>query len=372
MKTWARPSAIGAASTTARTRAVMSRSPRRAGGRVSFWTTIGDPGWRRRRARPLPRRLPTGHGTAYVAAMTAYPHLLAPLDLGHVTLRNRVLMGSMHVGLEEEGGRFEKFAAYFAARAGRGRADRHRRDLAERGGAAQPLRRDAVDPTRGAEHKHVTDAVHAEGGRITADPARGPVRLPAAVRGVPHQEPHQHVHALDALGPGRGPHHRQLRPMRRAHPRSRLRRREVMGSEGYLINQFIVKHTNKRTDGWGGEYSNRIRFPTEIIRRIREAVGEDFIIIYRLSMLDLIPDGSAQGGCWSWPRPSSRPAASSTRASAARGAGADHRHHGSPTGLLVGHPAAPGERRGVHPLVTSNRINTPEVAEQVSRTGART
>ena len=306
--------------------------------------------------------------------MTAYPHLLAPLDLGHVTLRNRVLMGSMHVGLEEEGGRFEKFAAYFAARARGGVG------LIVTGGispnvAGQLKPFAATLSTRRAarKHKHVTDAVHAEGGRIALQilhagrygyqplcvaPSR--IKSPISMftpwtlssRGVDRTIDNFVRCAVLAREAG-------------------YDGVEVMGSEGYLINQFIVKHTNKRTDGWGGEYSNRIRFPTEIIRRMREAVGEDFIIIYRLSMLDLIPDGS------SWAEVLELAQAIEQAGASIINTGIGWHEARVPTiATMVPRRAFSWVTRRLResgvvsiPLVTSNRINTPEVAEQVLADG---
>ncbi len=227
--------------------------------------------------------------------MTAYPNLLSPLDLGHVVLPNRVLMGSMHVGLEEQPGPLTKLAAYFAARARGGVG------LMVTGGFSpniegwlKPLGGRMATPIDVFKHRVVTEAVHREGGRI----------------------------ALQLLHAGRYGYHPLVvsasaikSPISKFKPRALSQRGiertigdfvnaavlarkagydgiEIMGSEGYLINQFIVRRTNKRTDAWGGAYENRIRFPLEIVRRTREAVGPDFIIIFRLSMLDLVEEGS--------------------------------------------------------------------------------
>ncbi len=224
-----------------------------------------------------------------------YPHLLQPLDLGFTTLKNRVLMGSMHTGLEEEKGGFPKLAEYFAERA-RGQVG-----LMVTGGIA-PNREGWVGPfaaklTTQAEakkHKIITDAVHAEGGKIamqilhTGRYAYHPLAVaPSAIRSpITPFKPR----ALSNRG--------VLRTIKAfANCAARAREAgydgvEVMGSEGYLINQFIVSKTNHRQDKWGGSFENRIQFPIEIVKAVREKVGPDFIIIYRLSMLDLVDDGS--------------------------------------------------------------------------------
>ncbi|RMG83469.1 MAG: NADPH-dependent 2,4-dienoyl-CoA reductase [Bacteroidetes bacterium] len=224
-----------------------------------------------------------------------YPHLFTPLDLGFTTLKNRVLMGSMHTGLEEAKNGFQRLAKYFAERA-QGEVG-----LIVTGGIAPniegwvgPMSAKLTTRSEARKHKIITDAVHAEDGKI----------------------------CMQILHSGRyGYHPLCVAPSRIKSPitpftpwklsRRGIRRTinayircaelakeagydgvEVMGSEGYLINQFIARRTNHRTDEWGGSYENRIRFPIEIVRGIRERVGEDFIIIYRLSMLDLVPDGS--------------------------------------------------------------------------------
>lgn len=224
-----------------------------------------------------------------------YPHVFEPLDLGHTQLRNRIVMGSMHTGLEEVKNGYARMAQYYGERAAGGAG------LIITGGVA-PNIAGWVSPfsikltsSRGArKHRVITDAVHKEGGKI----------------------------AMQILHAGRyGYHPFNVAPSALKAPIGRFRPRalsaggvertirhfvrcallaqeggydgiEIMGSEGYLINQFIVRRTNKRTDQWGGSYENRIRFATEIVRRTREAVGKEFIIVFRLSMLDLVDDGS--------------------------------------------------------------------------------
>ena len=227
--------------------------------------------------------------------MQKYPHLFAPLDLGFATLPNRVLMGSMHTGLEETKGGFARLAAFYAARARGGVA------LIVTGGIApnlvgrlEPRASQLSFGWQVAKHRQVTDAVHAEGGRIALQIlhagryAYHPLAVaPSVVRSpiTPFRP-----RALSRFGI-----ERTLAAYARC---AELARRagydgvEIMGSEGYLINQFIAARTNHRDDAWGGAFENRIRFAVEAVRRTREAVGADFIIIYRLSMLDLVEGGS--------------------------------------------------------------------------------
>ena len=223
-----------------------------------------------------------------------YPHLLAPLDLGFTTLKNRVLMGSMHTGLEETKD-WPRVAEFYAERARGGAA------LIVTGGMA-PNREGGVFPGAAglftdqdiANHRVVTDAVHAADGKIAMQilHAGRYAYGPDCVSASPIKSPISPFapKELDEEGI-----EKQIADIVTAAVRAREAGYdgvEVMGSEGYFLNQFIVKHTNKRTDRWGGSYENRIRLPIEVVRRVREAVGPDFIIIYRLSMIDLVPDGS--------------------------------------------------------------------------------
>lgn len=227
---------------------------------------------------------------------TKYSHLLEPLDLGFTTLRNRTLMGSMHTGLEEEKGGFEKMAAFFAERARGGVG------LIVTGGVApnwegwvKPFAARMTNTKHVQQHKIVTDAVHKEGGKIamqilhTGRYAYHPLSVaPSRVKSP-----------ITPFGPRQMTSWDIKRTIKDYASSAKLAQKagydgvEIMGSEGYLINQFIVKHTNKRTDEWGGSYENRIKFPIEIVKKVRAAVGEKFIIIYRLSMIDLIEDGSS-------------------------------------------------------------------------------
>ncbi|MFD4633568.1 FAD-dependent oxidoreductase [Streptomyces sp. NPDC058284] len=305
--------------------------------------------------------------------MSRYPNLLNPLDLGFTTLPNRVLMGSMHVGLEEAPNGFERMAEFYATRARGGVG------LIVTGGIApnelgRPWDGGAKLTTEAeaAEHATVTAAVHAEGGRIAMqilhfgryayhDKLVAPSAIQAPIspfvpRALTDDEVEQTVEDFV-----------------RAAELARLAGYdgvEVMGSEGYLINEFIAAPTNQRTDRWGGAYENRIRFPVEIVRRIRERVGADFIIIYRLSMLDLVPGGSTleevvhlakeieaagatiinTGIGWHEAR------IPTIATSVPRGA------YTFVTKKVMGEVSVP--------LVTTNRINTPEIAEQLLADGA--
>lgn len=226
----------------------------------------------------------------------SYPHLLQPLDLGFTQLKNRVLMGSMHTGLEETKGGFEKMAAYFAERARGGVG------LMVTGGIP-PNRQGWLTPfgsklsTRGEARKHqiVTKAVHDAGGKICLQilHAGRYGYHPLAVAPSSIKSP---ISPFKPWALTKSGIERTIRAFVRCAALAQEAGYdgvEVMGSEGYLINEFIVSKTNKRTDKWGGSFENRIRFPVEIVRRIREKVGPNFIIIYRLSMLDLVEDGSS-------------------------------------------------------------------------------
>jgi len=224
-----------------------------------------------------------------------YPNLLKPLDLGFTTLKNRVLMGSMHLGLEEAPNGFQRMATFYAERARGGVG------LIVTGGIG-PNQQGAVHGAAAlmataedvAKHRVVTDAVHEAGGKIcmqilhTGRYAYNPQPLaPSAIQAPinPFKPKELSVEAIE----------QQIQDF--VHSASLAKEAgydgiEIMGSEGYLINQFIAARTNQRNDEWGGDYQHRIRFPVEIVRRVREAVGDNFIIIYRLSMLDLVEGGS--------------------------------------------------------------------------------
>ncbi|WP_302168631.1 NADPH-dependent 2,4-dienoyl-CoA reductase [Streptomyces sp. TBY4] len=305
-------------------------------------------------------------------SQSRYPHLLSPLDLGFTTLPNRVIMGSMHTGLEEHERGFERLAAFYAERA-RGGAG-----LIVTGGIAP---NDAGRPMEGgarltteeeaAEHRVITDAVHAEGGKIAMQ-----------ILHFGRYAYHKDLVAPSALQAPISPFvpnaltdaevERTIEDFVRAARLAKLAGYdgvEIMGSEGYLVNEFIAAATNKRTDRWGGAYENRVRFPLEIVRRTRAAVGEEFILVYRLSMLDLIPGGSTLDEVVHLAKEVEAAGATiintgigwhearipTIATSVPRGA------YTWVTKRLMGAVSVP--------LVTSNRINTPEIAEELLADG---
>jgi len=271
-----------------------------------------------------------------------YPTLLSPLDLGFLTLKNRVLMGSMHTGLEDRARDYPKLAAYFAERAAGGVG------LIVTGGMAPtisgwlaPFASSMMFPWQVRHHRKVTDAVHAEDGRICMQILHagryGYHPLSVAPSAIQSPITPFKPRALSKMGI-----RREIRGFVRA---ARLAKKagydgvEVMGSEGYFINEFTAPRVNKRNDEWGGEADARYRIAVEIVRRIRAAVGPEFIIIYRLSMLDLVPDGN------SWDEIVAQAKAVENWV----------------TRKLKGEVGIP--------LVTTNRINTPGVAEEVLAAG---
>lgn len=304
--------------------------------------------------------------------MSPYPHLLNPLDLGFTTLPNRVLMGSMHVGLEEVENGFERMAAFYAARA-RGGAGLivtggiapDERGCSFPGGARMTTEEEA------GEHARVTSAVHAAGGRIAMQIlhfgryAHHPgLVAPSAIK-APISAFTPHALTDDEV-------EETIEDFVRAAELARYAGYdgvEIMGSEGYLINEFIAAATNHRTDHWGGSYENRIRFPVEIVRRVRERVGADFILIYRLSMLDLVPGGSSLEEVVHLAREIE--AAGATIINTGIG-WHEARIPTIATSVPRGAYTWVTEKvRGAVsvPLVTSNRINTPEVAEEILASG---
>ena len=301
-----------------------------------------------------------------------YPHLLAPLDLGFTTLANRVLMGSMHTGLEDKARDYPRLAAYFAERA-RGGAG-----LIVTGGIA-PNRAGWTAPFAGklasrwevARHRLITDAVHAEQGKICMQilHAGRYGYHPLAVAPSPIKSPISPFkpRALSDSGV-----ERQIRDFVRCASLSREAGYdgvEIMGSEGYFINEFLVSRTNKRDDRWGGNFESRTRLPIEIVRRTREAVGKDFIIIYRLSMLDLIDDGQ------NWEEVEALASAIETAGATIINTGIGWHEARIPTiATMVPRAGFTWVTRRLMgkvgiPLITTNRINMPDVAESVLARG---
>ncbi|WP_424977994.1 FAD-dependent oxidoreductase [Leisingera sp. S232] len=303
--------------------------------------------------------------------MTAYPNLLAPLDLGFTTLRNRVLMGSMHTGLEETSD-WNRVAEFYAARARGGVA------LMVTGGIGPNLEGSVLPgasmmtTAKDVEnHRVVTQRVHEadskiamqilHAGRYAYGPkcvAPSPVKSPISPF-APHE--------LDEDGI-----EKQIADIVNA---ARLAQEagydgvEIMGSEGYFLNQFLVTHTNKRSDRWGGSYENRMRLPVEVVRRTRAAVGRDFIIIYRLSMIDLVPNGSTHEEVVQLAQEIEKAGATILNT------GIGWHEARIPT-IATSVPRAAFAwvtkklmgKVGI-PVITSNRINTPEVAEEVLAEG---
>lgn len=305
-----------------------------------------------------------------------YPHLLAPLDLGFTTLKNRVLMGSMHTGLED-GRDLSRMAAYFRERAegdvGLIVTGGFAPNIA---GWAKPFAGTLATSGAAKRHRVVTEAVHAAGGKIALQILHTGryAYHPLAVAPSRLQSPISPFtpFALSARGVDR-----QIRAFVNCAVKAREAGYdgvEVMGSEGYFINQFLSQATNLRRDEWGGDYSHRMRLPVEIIGRMREAVGKDFIIIYRLSMIDLVPGGSA------WDEIVTLGKAVATGGANIVNTGIGWHEARVPTiatsvpraafAWVTQKMKAEFAAAGIAtPLVTSNRINTPELAEQVLADG---
>lgn len=303
--------------------------------------------------------------------MSNYPHMLAPLDLGFTTLKNRVLMGSMHTGLEETKD-WNRVAEFYATRARGdvglmvtgGIGPNPEGSVAH--GAAMMVSQQDVD-----NHSIVTSRVHEAGGKIAMQILHAgryafspDCVAPSAIKSpISMFAPKE----LDAEGI-----EKQISDIVACAARAKQAGYdgvEIMGSEGYFINQFLVTHTNKRTDEWGGSYENRMRLPIEIVRRTREAVGEDFILIYRLSMIDLIPNGSTYEEVVQLAQEIEKAGATIINT------GIGWHEARIPT-IATSVPRAAFAwvtkklmgKVGI-PLITSNRINTPEVAEEVLADG---
>lgn len=301
-----------------------------------------------------------------------YPHLLEPLDLGFVVLRNRVLMGSMHTGLEDKARDFPKLAVYFAERAAGGVG------LIITGGMAPTIRgwltpfgSTLMYPWQVKHHRIVTQAVHAEDGRICMQILHSgrygyhPLTVaPSAI-----QSP---ISPFKPRALSEGGIKRQISGFVRA---AKLAKRagydgvEVMASEGYFINEFTTPRVNKRTDQWGGKTDNRYRIAVEIVSGIRKAVGPEFIIVYRLSMLDMVPDGN------DWEEIVAQAKAIEAAGASIINTGIGWHEARIPTiATMVPRAGFSWVTRKLKgevniPLVTTNRINTPAVAEKVLANG---
>jgi len=304
--------------------------------------------------------------------VTSYPHLLSPLDLGFTTLRNRVVMGSMHTGLEDRAANTDKLAAYYAERAAGGAA------LIVTGGYAPnregwllPFASALLTDGQARRHRVLTDAVHEHGGKIA-------LQILHAGRYGYHPLSVSASSVKSPITPFR-PRALSGRGVRRqidAFVRCAVLARdagydgvEIMGSEGYFINQFLAERTNRRRDEWGGSWANRMRLPVEIVRRVRRAVGDDFIIVYRLSILDFVPDGQH------WTEVVELGKAVTDAGATIISSGIGWHESRVPT-IVTSVPRAAftsvtatlREHLTV-PVVASNRINMPDVAERVLADG---
>ncbi len=304
--------------------------------------------------------------------MSAYPTLMQPLDLGFTQLKNRVLMGSMHTGLEEAENGFERMAAFFAERARGGVA------LIVTGGFGPNKRASTHEHTKMLEteadcegHRIVTDAVHAEGGKICMQILHtgryafneNPI-APSAIRAP--------INVFTPKAATEDDIEQEIQDFIRS---ATLAQKagydgvEIMGSEGYFINQFLAARTNQRDDQWGGSYENRMRLAVDVVRRVREAVGEEFIIIYRLSMLDLVEGGSSYDEAVQLGKAIEKAGATLINT------GIGWHEARIPT-IATKVPRAAftwvtkrfREALSI-PVITSNRINTPDVAERVLAEG---
>lgn len=301
-----------------------------------------------------------------------YPHIFQPLDLGITVLKNRILMGSMHTGLEEEPNGYQRMAEYFAERVRGGVG------LIVTGGFGPDSYSATHEDTQllnseeaVAKHRLITDKVHEDGGKIClqilhtgryshSEAAVAPSAIRAPInpntpRAATEQEIEQQIRDFVTLA--------------RYAQQAAYDGVEIMGSEGYFLNQFLAKRTNQRDDEWGGSYENRMRLPVTVVQRVREAVGENFIIIYRLSMLDLVEGGSSYEEIVQLGRAVERAGASLINT----GIGWHEARIPTiatmvPRAAFTWVTAKFRDALGI-PVITSNRINTPEVAEAVLARG---
>ncbi len=305
--------------------------------------------------------------------MNPYPHLLEPLDLGHTTLRNRVIMGSMHTGMEDRAKHLPELAAYFAERAKGGVA------MSVTGGYApnwhgwlSPFGSVMTSKRFADKHRIVTEAVHEHDGKIVMQLLHAgrygyhPFKRAASTKPSP----------ITPFGKPKAMSAKEVdRTITDFANSAKLARRagydgvEIMGSEGYLINQFLTARTNDRTDRWGGSAENRMRFPIEIVERVREAVGDDFIVMYRMSLLDLVDDAQ------SWDETVALAKKIEAAGVSIINTGIGWHEARIPT-IVTSVPRGAfswvtGKLRPEVsvPVVASNRINTPEIAEEIIASG---
>ncbi len=301
-----------------------------------------------------------------------FPKMMEPLDLGFTTLRNRTLMGSMHTGLEEAENGAERMAAFFGerARGGVGLIVTGGFGPNARGGTHEHLTKFCTDE-HAEEHKKITEAVHKEGGKIcmqilhtgryafnenpiAPSAVQAPINPFKPSAATEEEIEQQIVDFVNICVLAQKANYDGV---------------EIMGSEGYFLNQFLAQRTNKRDDDWGGSYENRMRLPVEVVRRVREAVGEKFIIIYRLSMLDLVEGGSTYEEIVQLGKAIEKAGATIINT----GIGWHEARIPTiatkvPRAAFTWVTARFKEELSI-PLVTSNRINTPEVAEEVLERG---
>ncbi len=301
-----------------------------------------------------------------------YPHLFEPLDLGFTTLKNRILMGSMHTGLEESKNGYPKMAAFFAERARGGVGLIVTGGIApNRAGWTGPFANKLTTSSEAREHKIITDAVHKEGGKICMQILHsgryGYHPLAVAPSGI--KSP---ISPFKPWTLTKGGIRRTIKDFANCAVLAQEAGYdgvEIMGSEGYLINQFIASKTNHRTDEWGGSFENRIKFPLEIVRLVREKVGKNFIIIYRLSMLDLVEDGST------WDEVVQLAKAIEAAGATIINTGIGWHEARVPTiATMVPRGGFSWVTKRLMgevniPLITTNRINMPDVAEQILADG---
>lgn len=301
-----------------------------------------------------------------------FPHLFEPLDLGHTTLKNRVLMGSMHTGLEEDKGDLHRLAVFYQRRAQAGVGLIVTGGFApNRAGRLAPFAAKLTNHKEMQKHAALTDTIHQSDGKIA-------LQILHAGRYGYHPfvvAPSRIKSPISPFTPWTLSTRGVVKTIRHFARCAKLAQQagydgvEIMGSEGYLINQFIVAHTNHRSDKWGGDFKRRMQFPIEVVKAVREAVGEQFIIIYRLSMLDLVKDGS------SWEEVVELAKAIEKAGATIINTGIGWHEARIPTIASMVPPAgftSVTQRIKPHltiPVITSNRINTPSIAESVLAEG---